>query len=108
VEELVKKYPFTIVCAVGAHFDPAHARGMGGQFAIQRGAVLAFNLAAYIRELGYAASVRHGDSTAVAVAAGLGNVNKHGRFIPTKHRGRVWLTDLVLTNLPLAPDAPLS
>jgi hypothetical protein len=102
--EALDRYAFVIVCAIPSAHDPRMAGGMGGQHSIQRGAILSFNLAAYIRELGFQATTRPGDSTAIAMAAGLGGLDKKGRFV-TDGRGKgVFLTNPVLTDLPLAPD----
>ena len=106
--EPLDRYSFAIVCAIPSPHDPDLARGIGGQHSIQRGAILTFNLAAYIRELGYQATTRPGDSTAVATAGGLGELNKKGQFVTNAHHSRVFLTNLVLTDLPLAPDTPRS
>ena len=102
--EPLDRYSFAIVCAIPSSHDPGLAMGIGCQHSIQRGAILAFNLAAYIRELGYQATTCPGDSTAVAIAGGLGEMNQKGRFVTRAHDSRLFLTNLVLTDLPLAPD----
>ena len=68
--ELAADHPFTIVCAVHAEHHPGKAKGMAGQHVLHESASVNFSLAAYIRELGYRATVRPVDSAAAARAAG--------------------------------------
>jgi hypothetical protein len=105
-EELVRAYPFAVVCAVHAEYDPRQAHGVGGRLPLQEGAIINFNLSAYIRELGYRAIIGGANPLAVAVAAGLGRVDARGRFTTKKYGARVWVGDAILTELPLAPDIP--
>ncbi|HTE83719.1 MAG TPA: hypothetical protein VK821_03230, partial [Dehalococcoidia bacterium] len=51
------KYQFAIVCLVAAVEEVQDSAGIGGQFALQICAIANFNVASYIRELGYAATV---------------------------------------------------
>ena len=44
----------------------------------------------------------------MAIAGGLGELNKKGQFVTKARDSRVYLTNLVLTDLPLAPDTPRS
>jgi hypothetical protein len=97
-------YPYAITCVVEADHDPKKALGIGGQLAKQRLAVINFQLRSYIRQLGYKASLGHPKSYSMAVAAGLGTVDGQGRFTTKRHGNRVWLEDVVLTELPLAVD----
>ena len=92
--ELAADYPATIVCAVHAEHHPARAKGMAGQHVLHESASVNFSLAAYIRELGYRATVRPVDSAAVARAAGL----EPGRS--------EYVGDAVLTDLPLLAGRP--
>jgi Reductive dehalogenase subunit len=99
-------YPFAVVCAIVTDYDPAEAKGLGGQLAVQNGAVVNHHLRNYIRELGYRASIGGTDPVAVAVAAGLGTLERNGRLVTKLHSPYVHVADAILTNLPLAPDAP--
>ena len=105
-EALLESYPFVIMCAVHSQYDPATAKGIGGQFAVHESASVSFSLSAYIRELGYRATVRPVDSVAVAVAAQLGTRDMEGRFVPSEHGDKVYVGDGVLTDLPLAVGCP--
>ena len=92
--ELAADHPFTIVCAVHAEHHPGKAKGMAGQHVLHESASANFSLAAYIRELGYRATVRPVDSAAAARAAGL----EPGRS--------EYVGDAVLTDLPLPVGRP--
>ena len=105
-DELTRKFPFAIVCAVHTEYDPSTAQGIGGRLGVQEAALVNFKLRAYIRELGYVATIGGASPMAVAVAAGLGKLGEDGRFIATKYGARVCLTDPLLTDLPLTSDAP--
>jgi hypothetical protein len=100
------QYPFVIVCAIGTDYDPAAARGLGGQLAVQNGAVVNHHLRNYIRELGYRTSIGAADPLAVAVAAGMGTLDRNGRLITRMRRPYIYVADAILTDLPLSPDAP--
>ncbi len=90
-------YSWAVLCTLRAPYDPASARGIGGQFVVQQAAIVSFILAGYIREMGYGA-VRAGSAPqALLAAAGLGQVAKESR-------GRAPYT--VVTN-PVVTDIPL-
>ena len=94
---VAESYPFVIVCAVPAEYDPSKAQGIGGQHARRESASVSFSIAAYIRELGYQAIVHPVDSARVAAKAGLGD------------RGtKVFVGDAVLTDLPVALGRPVA
>ncbi len=101
--ELADKYRFALVCGVQPPYDPAVAKGLGGQFAPQRLAIINFSLRSYLRELGYGAEVVQPASHALAKRAGLGRADKNGRFSALNGRS-LWLGDVVVTDLPL--DGP--
>ena len=103
-DEVARRYPVSIVCAVAAMHDPRKALGIGGQLAALKGATVNFYLSSYIRELGYPATISRANPSAAAVAAGLGKLDKGGRFVTKKHGVKVYLDGVVLTNMPLAPD----
>ncbi len=91
---LAGDHPFTVVVAVHAEHHPDRAKGMAGQHVLHESASVNFSLAAYIRELGYRATVRPVDSAAAANAAGLA---------PGRDE---YVGDAVLTDLPLVVGRP--
>jgi hypothetical protein len=99
-------YKFALVSVVRSPFDLRASKGIGGQLALERLAVINFNVASYIRELGFKAVVGLTESLALAVAAGLGLIDKRGRFSARGIKGHVAIADVVLTEIPLAPDSP--
>ena len=101
-EDLVAAHPLVVMCPVHAEYDPDIHQGMGGQFAIQESVSVNFSLSAYIRELGYRATIRPVDSLAVAVAAGLGTRSEGEHLVTKEHGSHVYVGDGVLTDLPLA------
>jgi hypothetical protein len=101
-------YRFAVVCVIATDYDPTEAKGLGGQLAVQNGAVVNHHLRNYIRELGYRASIGGADPLAVAVAAGLGTLDRNGRLVTKMHSSYTHVADAILTDLPLAPDTPQS
>ncbi len=101
-----ERYPFAIVCAVKADYDPRTAPGVGGQVPVRNGLFVTFTLAAYIREMGYRATNQEpADQQRLAAAAGLGTLNAQGRLVPTPRGARIHIAhEVVHTDLPLAPD----
>jgi hypothetical protein len=99
-------YPFAVVCAIAADYDPREAKGLGGQLAVQNGAVVAHHLRNFMRELGYRASIGGADPLAVAVAAGLGTLDPNGRLVTKMRSAYIHVAVPILTDLPLAPDTP--
>ena len=104
VDEDSRQYPYAIACVVAAEHDVENAKGIGGQLPLQTSAVVNFNISAYIRELGYAATVREDEPYRVAVAAGLGTLDKQGRLVTQRHGTGVAMAGIVLTDMPLTPD----
>lgn len=102
-----QSFPFAVVCLVLSDYDPAESKGLGGQQAVQLGAVVSHHLRAYIRELGYRASFAGADPEAVAEAAGLGKRGQSGRFITGKKGSHAIISQVISTDLPLAPDGRL-
>lgn len=98
-------YLFGIVCAIFSEYDPAVAAGLGGQQVVQKGAVVNHYLGAYIRELGFRATISQADPLSLAVAAGLARVDADGKFITVNKAGKkaahVHLAGVVVTDLPL-------
>ena len=105
-DELLATYTLVVMCTVHAEHDPAIEKGMGGQHPVQESASVNFSLSAYMRELGYASTVRPVDAVAVAVAAGLGRTDASGKLLTKEHGIHVYVGDGVLTDLPLALGVP--
>lgn len=100
-----KAFPFAILCAVHADYDPRTAPGIGGQMPVQNGLFITFVLSAWIRELGFRATVvRDADTDALAAKAGLGTLNGQGRLVSHKFGAGVFVADAIYTDLPLAAD----
>jgi hypothetical protein len=98
-------YPFAVLCAVRAEYDPRHSPGIGGQVPVQNGLFITFVLSAWIRELGFRASVApHLETATLAVRAGLGTLNAEGRFVTPQFGTKVYIADAICTDLPLAAD----
>jgi hypothetical protein len=106
--ELAHGYPFGIVCAVKAEYDPYTSPGVGGQAAVQAGQYATFVVAAWIRELGYRGSMKIETSRAqrehLAVAAGLGKLDSAGRLSVPKYGTNIYVADILFTDLPMAAD----
>jgi hypothetical protein len=99
------EHPFGIVCAFRAEDDPRQAPGHGGQAPIQNGLFVTFNLGAVIREMGYQATAKiPTDGQTLAAAAGLGRIDSDGRLLTALLGRKVYVADVVRTDLPLAPD----
>jgi hypothetical protein len=100
-----EQYPFAVVCAVPAEYDPREAPGIGGQVPVQNGLFITFVLSAWIRELGFrATALADPNGEKLAAAAGLGTLGPDGRLVTPKYGTRVHVTDVIRTDLPLAPD----
>ena len=98
-------YPFAVVCAVQAEYDPRQALGIGGQVPVQNGLFVTFVLSAWIRELGFRA-IASADLNAekLAAAAGLGTLNPEGRLVTPKYGSHIHVANVIRTDLPLAAD----
>jgi len=95
-------YPFAVVCAVRADHDPRAARGIGGQVPVQNGLFVTFVLSAWIRELGFHATVAPAlDAERLAAAAKLGTLDRDGKLVTTEYGPRVHVADVIRTDLPL-------
>jgi hypothetical protein len=98
-------YPFAVVCAVHADYDPRQARGIGGQVPVQNGLFITFVLSAWIRELGYRASAAPDpNAEKLAAAAGLGTLNAEGRLVTPQFGAKVYVANVIRTDLPMAAD----
>jgi hypothetical protein len=98
-------YPFAVVCAVQADYDPRQARGIGGQVPVQKGLFITFVLSAWIRELGFRATATlDPNAERLATTAGLGTLDAQGRLVTPQFGSRVHVANIIRTDLPLAPD----
>jgi hypothetical protein len=98
-------YPFAVICAIHADYDPREARGVGGQVPVQNGLFITFVLSAWIRELGFRATAAPDpDAEKLAAAAGLGKLNKEGRLVTPQFGANVHVANVIRTDLPLAAD----
>ena len=98
-------YPFAVICAVHADYDPRKSPGIGGQVPVQNGLFISFVLSAWIRELGYRATAAPDpDAEKLAARAGLGTLNNKGKLVTPRFGANVHVANLIRTDLPLAPD----
>ncbi len=102
-QQWASELPFAVMALIAWQHDPERDLGIGGQWGDLKTAVIAFNLAAYIRELGYRAIATNLHSAPLAAAAGLGTLASGGKLAVPGFGLHVWLANAVLTNLPLAP-----
>ena len=98
-------YPFAIICAIHADYDPRTSPGIGGQVPVQNGLFITFVLSAWIRELGFRAkAAQDPEADRLAAAAGLGTLNAEGRLVTPRFGANVHIANVVRTDLPLAAD----
>ena len=98
-------FPFAVVCAVPADHDPRESPGIGGQVPVQNGLFITFVLSAWIRELGFRATVTPDlDAERLAAAAKLGTLDREGRLVTPEFGARVHVASVIRTDLPLAAD----
>jgi len=110
--ETAARYPFAIVCVYAWDYKMGKAhRHRIGDTAYHFGAEFLrstyANLAGYIKEMGYGVATKVATPMPTALAAGLGEVGRHGMLITEKFGARVHLGDPILTDLPLIPDEPI-
>jgi hypothetical protein len=100
-----ESYPFAVICAVHADYDPRAASGIGGQVPVQNGLFITFVLSSWIRELGYRANAAPDpNAEKLAALAGLGTLNKEGRLVTPQFGANVYVANVIRTDLPLAVD----
>jgi hypothetical protein len=100
-----ESYPFAVICAVHADYDPRTSPGIGGQMPVQNGLFISFVLSAWIRELGFRASATPDpNAEKLAAAARLGTLNKEGRLVTPEFGVNVYVANVIRTDLPLAAD----
>ncbi len=98
-------YPYAVICAVRADYDPKTSPGIGGQVPVQNGLFITFVLSAWLRELGFRATIaRDLNADKLAAAAALGTLDGNGRLVTAKYGTQVHVADVILTDLPLAAD----
>jgi hypothetical protein len=98
-------YPFAVLCAVQAEYDPRVSPGIGGQVPVQNGLFITFVLSAWIRELGFRAYVAsHLETAPLAVQAGLGRLDASGKLVTPQFGVKVYFANAICTDLPLAAD----
>jgi hypothetical protein len=106
--ELAQGYPFAVVCAVRAEYDPETSPGVGGQTPVQNGQYVTFIVASWIREMGFRATMKIETSREqrerLAVTARLGVLNGHHRLTVPKYGTKIYVADIIFTDLPLAAD----
>jgi hypothetical protein len=107
--EVARGYPFGVVCAVRSDHDPDTSPGPGGQTPVQNGQFITFIVASWIREMGFRASMKiavpREQRERLAVAAGLGTLNRDGRLTVPKYGTHIYVADIIFTDLPMAADS---
>jgi len=104
--EGLEPYPFAVVCAVRAEYDPRTSPGIGGQVPVQNGLFITFVLSAWIRELGFrAAAAPDLNAEKLAAVAGLGKIDADGRLVTPQYGNQVHVANIIRTDLPLEPDS---
>jgi hypothetical protein len=107
-EELAHGFPYAVVAAVKADYDPYTSPGIGGQVPVQAGQFATFIVASWIRELGYRASIKievsREDRERLAIAAGIGTRGDDGRFTVPKYGTKIYIADIIFTDLPMKAD----
>jgi len=114
-QEVGPDYENVIVCALEMDYDaimtsPAASCSAATGNAYSRMVFTAASLAQFIRALGWKARASGNDSglsVPMAIEAGLGEAGRHGFLITPAYGPRVRLCK-VFTDLPLAPDHPIS
>jgi hypothetical protein len=100
-----ESYPYAVICAVHADYDPRQSPGIGGQVPVQNGLFITFVLSAWIRELGFRATAAPDpNAEKLAAQAGLGTLTKEGRLITPQFGANVHVANVIRTDLPLAAD----
>jgi reductive dehalogenase len=110
--ETAERFPYAIALVYAWDYDmaKAHRHRIGDaayHFGAEKLRATYANLASYIREMGYSVATRVATPTPTALAAGLGEMGRHGMLITQKFGSRVHLGDPILTNMPLVSDAPI-
>jgi len=105
---LAHDYPYAIVCAVRSEYDPYEHRGIGGQAGVQAGQFVTYIVASWIREMGFRATIKiettREQRERLAIATGLGTRDRNGRLTTSKHGTKVYIGDIIYTDLPMQAD----
>jgi len=112
--EIPKHWKYAVVVGSPMSWDPLYANPTFGTSndAYSRSRIIAFRVASFIKQLGYAARP-HTPGTSydlmvppVAIDAGLGEQGRHGVLI-TPELGSNIRPAIITTNIPLEPDKPI-
>ena len=111
-EDTAAKYPYAICLSTAWDYNmiQAHRHHIGDHayhFSQAKLQLVYANLAAYIREMGYEVVQNRAQCMPTALAAGIGELGRHGMLITEKFGSRIHLGDPILTNMPLIADKPL-
>ena len=106
--EIARGYPYALVTGVRAAYDPYLSPGPGGQAAAQAGQFVTFIVAAWMREMGFRATMKiavpRAEREHLAVAAGLGKLNSDGTLTVPKYGTKIHIADIIFTDLPMEAD----
>ena len=110
--DVAEKLPFAISLSTAWDYNmiQAHRHHVGDHayhFSQARLQLIYANLAAYVRELGYEVVQNRAQPMPTALAAGIGELGRHGMLISEKFGSRIHLGDPFLTNMPLVADKPI-
>jgi epoxyqueuosine reductase len=117
VEGAENKYRYAIALGLPMNREkmltvPGHTAAMEVQRVYTQGSYLTVDLTRYIRSLGWATKALPINSASeylhipIAIAAGIGELGKHGSLICKEYGSNFRLTTVV-TDLPLVPDKPV-
>ena len=111
-EEASERYPYAIALVYAWDYEMgrAHRHRIGDaayHFGAEHLRATYANLASYIKELGYSVVQRVATPMPVALAAGLGEMGRHGMLITEHFGARVHLGSPILTDMPLVTDEPI-
>lgn len=97
--------PFAVFMLFRAEHDPRESKGIGGHVGALKGAFATYQVSAIIREFGYQATrFSPTNPDKLAVAAGLGTLDENGRLVAKGLGTKLHIADVILTDLPVAPD----
>ena len=110
--QTAERYPYAIALVYAWDYEMSKAhRHRIGDAAYHYGAEQLRStyaaLASYIREMGFSVATRVATPMPTALAAGLGEMGRHGMLITERFGARVHLGDPILTNMPLISDKPI-
>jgi reductive dehalogenase len=111
-EHLARRYPSFIVGSVAWDHDliQAHRHHIGDaayELAAQKTNLIYAALEGYIHDLGFKTLRGAMNGQAAAIASGLGELGRNGLVITPEYGARIHLSDLIMTDLPLAPGKPI-